>query len=494
MKEELSLEPKINKISEHLGDKSFVEIKKFFIGKNTKVDAAIIYMYTLCDKESIDKDILNPLMLHVNEDISGIKNMTEYLCKRYIISSGITIKKDLNEAIQAIQNGNTVLLLNITDEFVIIPTKGGTYRQISDPSNEASMRGPKEGFIENVDTNISMIKRLIKDNNLSIESHVVGKRSQTRVSVMYLNDIADREIINELNRRIEAVDVDFITAAAMLEQFLEEKSYSAFPQLFGTERPDRVVANLMEGKIAVIVDGSNRVLLIPALLHDFFNTVEDYYSRTVVSSAIRLLRHIATIIVLFFPSIYLVLIKFNGELIPVQLIVPIVESRSGISLTPFMEIVFLEIIVELLREGGLRLPSKIAQTLSIVGGIIIGDMAVQSKMVSPTTLLIIGITVVSSFTIPNYEMSLSIRFLRFPILLFSNYAGLFGIGVSFIFILIHLSALENFGVPYMTYYKEDLKDIFLRAPLWKMNQRPTAIPNNNSIRQQDFRQNFGGKK
>jgi len=477
-----NFQTQIDEIIKYLGNKSNVEIKRFYLGKNSKIEAAIIYLNNMADKQLIDRDILYPLMLNLEENVSKVKERANYLSKRYIISKSTIIKQDIPQAVSAINDGNTVLLTENDDEFIIIETPGGDYRRLSDPENETSMRGSRECFIENIDTNISLMRRYIKDKNLLVENFVVGRRSQTRLAILYIDDIIDRNILDELKKRINLIDVDFLSATGMFEQYIEEKTYTIFPQAFSTERPDRVIANLMEGKFAIFLDGCPTALTVPTVVQEFFTTVEDYYGRTVTSSFLRLLRYFAVVIVLFFPSIYLVLIKFSSELIPIQFIVPIVQSRSGISLTPFMEIFILEVFVELLREGGLRLPSKIAQTLSIVGGIIIGDAAVNSSMVSPTTLLVVGITVIASFLIPNYEMSLSLRFARFIMLIISNVTGIFGISVGLIFLITHLSSLESFGVPYMTFYKSDMKDIFIRSPLRQMNSRPASTPNNNPSR------------
>ena len=470
-----------------LGNPAFVQVKKFYIGKKSNVEAAVIYLHNVANRQVIDEIILYPLMLYAEENLGKVKNKAVYLSEVYLPSSGTSIEHDLQTAAAAVKDGNTVLFLEDEDDFLVIQTQGGNFRQISDPPNEAAMRGARDGFIESLDINVNLIKRIIKDNNLSIEKFMVGRRSQTRLVILFIDDLVDQDIVEELRRRIRAIDVDFVTATGMIEQYIEEHPYSVFPQAFNSEKPDRIVANIMEGKIAILLDGTPTVLTVPAELPNFFSAVEDYYTRTIPAGFFRLLRYFAVFVVLFFPSIYLVLIKFNSELIPVQFIVPIVQSRSGISLTPFMEIVILELCVELLREGGLRLPTKIAQTLSIVGGIIIGDAAVKSNMVSPTTLLVVGITVVASFLIPNYDMSLSIRLLRFFILIIANVAGMLGISVGFIFLITHLSSLENFGVPYMTFYHSDMKDIFTRSPLWKMNQRPASSTGKNKTRQTDFR-------
>ncbi len=241
------------------------------------------------------------------------------------------------------------------------------------------------------------------------------------------------------------------------------------------------------------MEGSQQGITLPAIFIEFFQTVEDYNQKFMLSTVIRFFRVIAVVLVLSLTSIYLTLVKFNVELLPDKLLQPIVQSRVGIALSPVMEIVSMELIVEFLREGGLRLPSKIGQTLSVVGGIIIGDAAIKSHLVSSTTLLIVGVSTVATFLIPNFEMSLAIRILKFPILFLTNALGIIGVSIGWFFILVELCSLDSMGVPYLQFKKSDMQDTFMRAPLWKMNKRPKAIPNKNPVRQKDFRKKFRGK-
>jgi spore germination protein KA len=484
----------IDLIREGLGVQSPMVVKHFYIGMDQPLEAAIIYVNGLANKDIIDRDVLNPLMIHIEENLTGKASIGDYLCKRYISMSNTLVETDLNVVLQYLKRGKTAILINGALEVIIADTTGGTQRAIMEPMNETASKGPRDGFVENLETNISLVRRKVKDNNLTIELFNIGRRLQSDVAMIYLDDIVDKQVLEELRKRIESVDVDAILAVGTLEQYIEDYTYTVFPQSFSTERPDRAIANMLEGRIIVIIEGTPMVLTYPAIFMQFFQAVEDYTQRTVVSSFVRLLRIIAAIIVVTLPSIYLTLIKFNVELIPIKFVTPIVQSRVGIALTPFLEIVAMELVVEFLREGGLRLPTKIAQTLSLVGGIIIGDTAIKSRMVSPTTLLIVGVTVITTFLIPNYDMSLAIRILRFPMLVLANVMGIFGIAVGWFLILVHLSSLDSLGVPYFEFHKSDLKDTFIRAPLWKMNKRPEGIPNQDSIRQTDFRNKFKKKR
>ncbi|MGY0374296.1 spore germination protein [Clostridium sp. JNZ J1-5] len=484
--------PKVEEIIKKVGRESEVIVKNIILGKGENVEAWIIYVKGQAKESMIDESILKPLMLQINSELVLTEDLPEYLCKKYITSSNSKVSENIDEVVGSVKSGYTAIIVDDINTCILINTIGGNYRSISDPLNEYSVKGTRESFVENLDTNVSIMGRRIKDTSFTVEKMVVGRRSGTNVALIYIKDIVNEDALNSIRQRIQAVDVDFTTSNGILEQYIEKNTYSVFPELFTTERPDVVEANLMEGKIAILQDGTPNCLTAPAVFIEFFQGPEDYYQKTLVANLTRILRYIALILIITFPSIYLTLIKFNVELIPLKFIVPITQSRVNIALPPFFEILSMEIIVELLREGGLRLPSKIAQTISIVGGIIIGDTAIQAKIVSPPTLLIVGITVVSTFLIPNYDMSLAIRFLRFPMLILANFLGIFGISVGWFLIITHLYNMDSFGVPYFALNKEDMKDTFIRAPLWKMKRRPKDIAYKNIIRQGFFKNKFRG--
>lgn len=478
----------IELIKREIGSKSYIVIKHILVGKEQPVDLALVYAEGLVNTDIIDRDVLQPLMLHIDENLSEKANIADYLAKRYIAMSDTSVRCNINEAIINIKRGKSVIFINNQPNFIIIDTKGGQYRSITESTTETAARAPKESFVENFGTNLSMIRRGIKDKNLVFESFTLGQRTQTDISMVYLEDIVDKDVLNTIRERITAIDSDQASSSGFIEEFIEVSTYNIFPQMYSTERVDRVISRILEGRVAIVIEGTPMVLTAPTLFIEFFHSVEDYYDRIVVANAIRMLRFLAIFIVITASPVYLVLIHYNSELIPINFLIPIIESRADIALTPFLEILLMEVVIEFLREGGLRLPSKIAQTLSVVGGIIVGDMATKSKFVSPTTLFIIGISVVASFVIPNYEMSLAIRFIRFPMLILANLFGMFGVALGWFLILINILSLESFGVPYFSLNKyEDLKDKFTRAPLWQMNERPEGIPHEDTIRQKDFR-------
>lgn len=490
----MELQSTLDVIKKQIGEKSPLVIRPFIIGNQKKKNCAVVYVAGMADKNFIDRDILYPLMIHGREDFENNIDLPKYLCERYITAGSIKVEKDLATAINEAKRGRTLVVIDNEEGIIISDTSGGEYRAVSEPINEATVRGSREGFVEKLGTNVAIMRRRIKDKNLIIENMTLGKRSQSDIAIIYIDDVVDKDVLSELKKRLSVINTDNVPLTGAIQQYIEGSPYSIFPQTFTSERPDVIEAGIMEGRIAVILEGTPAVFTVPSVFIEFFQAVEDYSQRLVVSNFVRIIRILTLFIIITFPSIYLTFINYNGELIPIKFIVPIVESRAGIALDPFTEIIVMEIIVEFLREGGLRLPMKIGQTLSVVGGIIIGDAAIKARIVSPATLLIVGVVTVATFLIPNYDMALAIRFIRFPMLIITNFYGFLGIAVGWFFIIVHLFSLESLGVPYFSLHKSDLKDSIIRAPLWKMNKRPVSIPNNNKIRQTDFRKIFRGNK
>ena len=480
------MEDNINYIVNELGSETTAFVKRFSIGKNHTIPAAIIFINNLIDKNIVDRDILTPLMFKVDDEKLPAENIEGFLLQNYITVYKSFTETDINKAIETVKSGSSLILSDKFNGFIIADTAGGVYRSIEEPMNEATIAGSHEGFVENIEVNMSILKRHIKDKNLVFKELTIGRRTQTKLVLVYINDIADKELIKRVEDKIKSIDVDDMDCSGILKQYLEDNPLSPFPQVMLTERPDTFKADIFEGRIGILLNGSPAAFVIPTLFFDFFQSREDYSQRTWLAIFLRILRIIATFIVITVPSIYLSLIEYNVELIPIKFLRPIVQFREGIALTPFLEILSLELVTEFLREGGLRLPPKIASTLSIVGGITIGDMAIRSKMASPTTLLIIGLCVISSFLIPNYEIAQSIVLLKFPMIVAANALGFLGITGMWFVILIHLFSMKNFDVPYFTIYKSDLKDTFIRYPLWQMEKRPESIPNNNKTKQGKF--------
>lgn len=479
-----TLDKKVDLIKKEFNGKMPIVIRKFLIGSS--IDAAVIFIDVLVDKKKIDENIMKPLMFNVKRDLVTNKKTAEYIRQCFIPVSNSKLEKNFDNIITSIKEGCSVILINKVTDVIIISTPSGNHRSINDPVNESVIIGSREGFVENIETNINILMRKIKDKNLIVEDYNIGTRSQTRLSLVYIDGLVDYDVLNNIRNSINSIQVDSVITPSMLVQYMEKKMYSIFPKSYETERPDIVEANLMEGRIAVILNGAPNIIIAPAVFFDFFQGLEDYYFSSIISSFLRITRIIAFFLSISLPPIYLTFIKYNPQFIPTKFIVPIAQSRIGIPISPMFEIIAMEIFIELLREGGLRLPPKIAQTISVVGGIIIGEAALKSKIVSPTTLLIVGISAVSNFVIPNYNMSVSIRFIKFPMLLLADILGILGVTLSWLFIIIHLASQDSFGVPYFSIKASDIKDIFIRIPLWHLNRRIDTIPNSNKKSQTHF--------
>ncbi|MDQ0150092.1 spore germination protein [Eubacterium multiforme] len=461
---------------------STIIIKELLIDKNKSTPIVIMYSESIVNKDIINRDILNPLMYNFNVLFPDNIDKYDFLVKVALPVSNCLVEDSFSNIVNALRSGKTILTFYGLRKAIIIDTISLQYRSISTPTITSTIASSKEDLNESLETNISIFKRRIKDKNLIIKNMNLGRRSKTNINVLYLKDIANQNVVNNVLKDIASLDVDNIQSLGALQQYIEEFNYSIAPQGYITDSAENAVDKLSEGKVIVLMEGSPYALCLPALLIEFFHSLDDYNQRTIVASFSRALRFIAIIIVLTLPSLYVILTKFNPELLIDKYVQPIASSRQGIPLSPFLEIFTMDLVVEFLREGGLRLPSKVGQTLSIVSGIIIGDAAIQSKIISPSALFIVGISVVCTFLIPNYQMALSIRLIKFPFLILSNTFGILGFVIGFFFLLLYLFNLNVYGIDYVSFYSDDMKDTFIRGKLSSLIKRPIISKTKDKIR------------
>ncbi|MGG1677343.1 spore germination protein [Neobacillus sp. NRS-1170] len=447
-------------------------IRRFSINAS-KSDAALVYLPGLTNKDAIHNHVLKPLMSSSFE-----------LDKELPITIGdVEVVETWGQVESAILGGDSVLLLNGQNTGYRLDTKGWPQRQLNDPQNEISLKGAHQGFVETGTQNIALIRRYIPHHELILKEMTIGLRGKTKVSLLYLRDVASDDVLRELETRIQNITVDAIINTGELIEFIEDNPYSPFPQIMLTERPDTAVSHILQGRFVIVLDRSPSVLIAPTNLMSFFQAVDDYGTRWLLSSFIRVSRFLAFIITLFFPASYVAFISYNFEVIPMELLLSIAESRIQVPFAPVLEAVIMETILELMREAALRLPTPIGQTIGIVGGIIIGQAAVAVGIVSNIMIIVVAVTAIASYNIPNYDMSSAIRLLRFPMMLAAAMFGVVGIVIGWMTIVGHLVSLESLGTPYGTplapFRFADMKDAFLRFPLWTMKSRPKgtgAIP------------------
>jgi spore germination protein KA len=484
-----NLADNLKEINARFGNSPDIIIRKIE-SVHTQAEIAAVYIQGIVDKVMVDNfvtqimafDTLNKGQLKV---ATGPETF-EYMKEKALSIGKETVVKEWEQLINALLSGETVILLDGAGEAISGNTSGGEVRAVTAATTQVAIRGSKESFTETISTNISLIRRRIKSSNLWVENLTIGTVTQTKVSLMYINGIASDKSIRKIKEKLKDIKVDAILESGYIEQLIEDKTYSPFPTVFNTERPDSVAGNLLEGRIAILVDGTPFVLIAPATFSMFFHSVEDYYQRFDITIFIRLLRFVCLAISLFGPAIFISAINFHQEMIPTPLLINLASQREGVPFPAFVEAVMMEITFEIIREAGIRLPSQIGQTVSIIGGLVLGQAAVQAGIVSPAMVIVVSITGISSFATPAFNMALSIRLLRFVILFVAGFTGLYGVAIAGIILVAHMCGLHSLGIPYMSpvapFIPEDQKDIVVRTPLQMMRTRPRLVSTKNKKR------------
>jgi len=383
--------------------------------------------------------------------------------------------------------GSICLLVDGLSECFLLGEASTKSRGIDEPDSEALVRGPRVGFVENLCDNTALLRRSGRNQNLSILGFEVGEVSKKELVIAYIQGIAEPQLIEEVKKRIKRIKIDAVPDSGYIEQLIEDNYLSPFPQVQSTERPDRVMSALMEGRVALILDGSPFALIVPVTFQMLLQSPEDYYERWIAATLIRMLRFVASFISLFAPSLYIAFISFHQGLIPTKLVFHIAVTRGGVPFPPLIEALIMEVSIEVLREAGLRLPKPIGQSLGIVGGLIIGEAAVEAGIVSSIMVIVVAVTAISSFTLPQYNVGIALRMLRFISMLFASVFGLYGVVLFSLLLCSHVVKLKSFGVPYLSpsapFRFADWKDFIIRGPLFLMKRRPKTLQSKNSVRE-----------
>lgn len=469
----------IGNIKQLLHSPNDLVTRVFKIG-DSKHRCAIVCIDGLVDKDLINDQILNNIQLGMSQANKEIptngKDIIIELENEVLSINEIKKVQTLDDVMLAILSGETALFVDGSTDVLIIGSKGWASRGIEEPVSEALVRGPREGFTENIRTNTVLIRRHIRDPNLRFETFQVGRRSKKDLVVVYVDGIIHPQILKEVKKRLDSIDIDDAPESGFIEQWIEDSFLSPFPQILHTERPDRAVAAILEGKVAILLDGTPFVLIAPITFASLIQSPEDYYERWLIGSLIRILRYFAAFISLFLPSLYIALVSFHQGMIPSKLAFSIAASREGVPFPAVVEAFMMEITLELLREAGLRLPKPIGQTIGIVGGLVIGESAVQAGIVSPVMVIVVSVTAIASFAVPSYSVGITFRMLRFITMVTASIFGLYGIILTYIMINVHLARLQSFGIPYTApfspNFKHDMKDLVIRAPITMLSRRP----------------------
>ncbi|MDN4525675.1 spore germination protein [Fictibacillus fluitans] len=434
----------------------------------------IIYLESIADTEKIQQSVIEPL----NRAMDKAQPV-----EQVITNTELSLIEELHKGVGKLLNGSCLLTLDGMSSMYAVNVTNQLTRTPEEPSNEKVVRGSHEGFVDSLTQNLGLIRKRLENENLVIKQYVMGQTSNTKLAVVYMDDLVNKEVLAEIFRRIEGISVDMAFSPGYLEEFLENKTLSPFPQMLPTERPDRTMAHLLDGRVAVLSEGSATALILPVTFLSFFQSPDDFNSRVLSGSFFRMLRMVSFLVAMTLPAVYIAIIGFHFEILPNELILPVKASLEGIPFPPIIEAFVMVFTIELIREAGVRLPTPIGQTIGIVGGLVIGDAVVSAGFISNVMVIVIAVTAVASYTVPTYEMGSSIRILTFPLMIAASLLGFLGIVMGLIVILLHLCKLESLGTPYFSPFAplnvSGLKDAVIRFPLWKMNSRAMdALPQN----------------
>jgi len=491
------LEENIRKIKNALGNSTDLVIRKIRIGQEAGIDVVVLYTDGLVDTQLVQK-FLEMFMVYardveIRSDAAAQRDILSILKDLSPIAGDVKEIEDFETLFPALLSGNTVILFDGQKKGVFIGTQGWEDRGVTESTVESVVRGPHEAFSESLRTNTALIRRKIKDQNLWLESFEIGRVTKTNVAMMYLKGIVNEKVVEEVRERLERIDIDGILESGNIEELIQDETFTPFPTIFNTERPDKVAAGLLEGRVAILVDGTPVVLLVPIVFTEFLQASEDYYNRSDFG-ILRFLRFAAFLISLLGPSVYIAITTFHQEMLPSTLLMSIASQREAVPFPAAVEALLMEITFEILREAGIRMPRVVGSAISIVGAIVLGEAAVQAGLVSPAMVIVVAITAISSFVIPSFSMAIAVRILRFVLMGAAASLGIYGIFIVILIILLHLCSLRSFGIPYMAPLAplnlEDQKDTIFRLPLWMLHTRPHLISQNNIVRES----NWGSKK
>ncbi|WP_308635185.1 spore germination protein [Paenibacillus silvisoli] len=457
-----TIEERIAQIRRHLSHTEDLVLQRFSLHRQAYT---MLYLEALIDKTAIQSAIIQPLLRSGGsaEDISAILASTQG--KRLA---------DLHGIIEGLLGGCCVLLPEQGEEAadaMLLKAELATTRNIQMPRDEQVVKGAHDGFIESLTMNLYLLRQRLKNPRFKVKYFTMGRVTKTKVAMVYMDGTAEPKLVQECERRLNALDLDYLYSVGNIDEMIEEHPLSPFPQTLQTERPDRTVSYLTEGKITVLVDGHPSALILPITFFAFYQSPDDYNSRWLIGSFFRFIRLISFVLAICLPAIYIATVTYHSEVLPIGILYSVKVSLTYVPLPPLVEALVMQTMLELLKEAAIRLPTPVSQTIGIVGGLVIGTAVVEAQLVSHTMIVVIGLTAIASFVTPINEFGTSLRVLGFPMMLAASVLGFFGIAIMLMLIFIHLCKIETLGVPYFTPFgpfrrNDTIKDILLRIPLW----------------------------
>ncbi len=488
------LDENIKCIQEVLAKCCDLESRPIRIGRNRQIRAHIFFLDGMVDAGFMAANVLKPLMLLDPGDTGGPK-LDDEILNSLLPAGTVDIVKSPNILVSRVLSGSIAIIMEGRESAFAIEAIGWQERAVEESQTETVVKGARAGFVENIRVNRSLIRRMIKYPGLKFERLNLGRITNTEVNIAYIDGIVMEGLVEEIKRRIAKIDTDGTADFGMLQEMIDDSTFSIFHQTYSTERPDRACSCLLEGRAVILMDNFPYVVVAPSVITQFFQSAEDYSSKYLVASFERLLRFVGLNITVLLPGLYVAIFSYHHEMIPTELLKSISQAREQLPFPIFLEMLILELSFEILREAGVRLPRPVGQAVSIVGALVIGQAAVAARLVSPPSIIIVALTAIASFTIPITEGSDAHRLLRFPVLLAAGAFGLPGIITAWLMLLVHLAGMRSFGVPYLSpvspFSLSDWKDFLIRVPPSFMKKRPTQTAKTNIRRQGSWKR--GGK-
>ncbi len=479
------IDKNVEALQTYFSDCCDIVFRSFYISGRQR--AVLVYIEGLTNIEEVNENLLSPLMDERLSDTWDEATPFSNLVAKKIPVSHVKEVHTLADGIHEIISGRPVLFIDQKTSAFSFNLWRREKRTIDEPPAESIVRGPRESFIEILSVNTSLLRQRIKSHRLKMILLQVGRYTKTNVVIAYVEGLADPTLVEEAKKRLQRIEIDGIIDSGYIEELIEDHPSSPFPQVLPTERPDAVAANLLEGRIAILADGSPQVLVVPVTLFSLLQSPEDYYNRFWIGTAIRWLRYFFFTMSLVLPSLYVAVLTFHQEMVPTSLLIRAAASREQVPFPALIEALIMEVMFEALREAGLRLPKQIGPAVSIVGALVIGEAAVSAGIVSAPMVMVVAITGIASFTVPRYNAAITLRMLRFPMMFTAGTLGLLGVMLGIILIIVHLCTLRSFGVPYFSPIgptkRRDMKDVLIRAPWWMMRTRPRLTGDANRFRQ-----------
>ncbi|MCG0276409.1 MAG: spore germination protein [Thermosediminibacteraceae bacterium] len=491
------IDENIKVFNEYLADCDDLISREFVVGNpnGPKHRMVLFNIDGLADKKVVHEEIMKSLMLFARQvplEYSVGDKFFQLVKDGLITVAEVRETDNFGEAVLAVLSGDTALFIDKLDRGLILNTRGWEKRAVQEPSTEAVIRGSRDGFTETYRVNVALVRRRIKDPNLKVQTVRLGRHTRTDVGVLYIKGIANPSIVEEVLKRLNTIDISGVLESGYIEQMIEDNYLSFFPLLRRTERPDVAAACLLEGNVVILCDNTPFALIAPTTFFSLFQSAEDYYENWYIASLIRILRMSAAFLAVTAPALYVAMVSYHPGMLPTDLALSIGATREGVPFSTTVEALIMMLALEVLREAGIRLPGPIGQTIGIVGGLVVGEAAVRAGIVSPIMVILIAINAISSFAIPNFNLAVAFRLLAFVFLLFASVAGLYGIILVYLGLVIHLVTLKSFGVNYLSplvsFKMKRVIDILVRPPLPFIKERPDYTKPLDRKRMRDLRQ------